>query len=198
MIVLGARVPADRRAHPTGRHRSRTRRSGSTSRRSSTSFAIVADAALFFIGGAARSSWCPTGIQNIAESSVEFVRDQVIMQTMGPDGLGYLPFLATLFFFIFFSNISEVIPVDPVPARTRASASRSFLALMVWVIYIVVGFKHQGPLHYLKNSTWSRPACRRRSCSSSRRSSSSRSSSCGRSRWPSDSSPTCSPATSSW
>jgi len=42
----------------------------------------------------------PTGAQNVAESTVEFVEDQIIMQTIGPDGLGYTPFLLTLFTFI--------------------------------------------------------------------------------------------------
>ncbi|MGH9224972.1 MAG: F0F1 ATP synthase subunit A, partial [Acidimicrobiales bacterium] len=39
----------------------------------------------------------PTGVQNVAESTVEFVEDQIVMQTIGPDGRGYMPFLLTLF-----------------------------------------------------------------------------------------------------
>ncbi|HEX2185559.1 MAG TPA: ATP synthase F0 subunit A, partial [Chloroflexota bacterium] len=35
----------------------------------------------------------PTGAQNIAERTVEFVRDGIIMQTMGPQGMYWLPFL---------------------------------------------------------------------------------------------------------
>ena len=54
------------------------------------------------------------------------------MQTMGPDGLGYLPFLATLFFFIFFSNITEVIPGVQFPANARFGIP-VVLALLVWV-----------------------------------------------------------------
>ena len=60
----------------------------------------------------------PAGIfQNAAESGVAFVRNQVIMQTIGPEGLGYLPYLTALFFFIFFSNITEIIPGRAVPGQ---------------------------------------------------------------------------------
>jgi F-type H+-transporting ATPase subunit a len=93
----------------------------------------------------------PRGIQNIAESSVDFVRNQIIMQTMGPDGLGYLPLLTTMFFFIFFSNITEIIPFVQFPANARFAMPIA-LALMVWVIFNVVGIAKQGPIHYLKNS----------------------------------------------
>ena len=93
----------------------------------------------------------PSGIQNIAEVGIDFVRNQVIMQTMGPDGLGYLPYLTALFFFIFFSNITEIIPGVQFPANARF-AMPLVLALVTWVIFNVVGIVKQGPLHYLKNS----------------------------------------------
>src|SRR4051794_16866311 len=59
---------------------------------------------LFIIGGS-RKRLVPSGIQNLAEVSIEFVREQIIMQTIGSDGMAYLPYLTALFFFIFFSNI---------------------------------------------------------------------------------------------
>ena len=55
------------------------------------SFAFV----LFLVAGS-KKQLVPRGIQNIAESSVDFVRNSIIMQTIGPDGLGYLPLLATM------------------------------------------------------------------------------------------------------
>ena len=51
----------------------------------------------------------PSGIQNLAEASVDFIRDGVIMQTIGPDGMRYLPFLTALFFYLaayVFMNLS--------------------------------------------------------------------------------------------
>jgi F-type H+-transporting ATPase subunit a len=70
---------------------------------------------------------------------------------MGTDGLKYLPYLTALFFFIFFSNITEIIPGVQFPANARFGIPM-VLALATWLIYNVVGVVKQGPLHYLKNS----------------------------------------------
>jgi F-type H+-transporting ATPase subunit a len=115
-------------------------------------FATIATLTLFIVGGS-KKQMVPRGIQNIAESGVEFVRNQVIMQTIGPDGMGFLPLLTTMFFFIFFSNITEIIPGVQFPANARFGIPL-LLALMVWVIYNVVGVKKQGPWHYFKSSVW--------------------------------------------
>ena len=115
-------------------------------------FAALATILLFVLGTRRKDALVPSGIlQNSAESGVGFVRNQVIMQTMGTDGLGYLPYLTALFFFIFFSNITEIIPGVQFPANARFGMPLA-LALVTWVIYNVVGVAKQGPLHYLKNS----------------------------------------------
>jgi F-type H+-transporting ATPase subunit a len=114
-------------------------------------FATVATLTLFLVGGS-KKQMVPRGVQNIAESSVDFVRNQIIMQTIGPDGMGFLPLLTTMFFFIFFSNITEVIPGVQFPANARFGIPL-VLALMVWAIYWVVGIIKQGPLGYLKSAT---------------------------------------------
>jgi F-type H+-transporting ATPase subunit a len=94
----------------------------------------------------------PAGVQNVAESSVEFVEDQVVLQTIGPDGLSYTPFLLTLFTFIFTCNVWELIPVAQMPVNARI-ALPMFMAILVWFIYIIVGIKNQGFLGYFKNAT---------------------------------------------
>ncbi len=115
-------------------------------------FAVVATLLVFFLGTRNKDRLVPAGIfQNAAESGVGFVRTQVIMQTMGTDGLGYLPYLTALFFFLFFSNITEIIPGVQFPANARFGVPL-VLALATWVIYNVVGVVKQGPFHYLKNS----------------------------------------------
>ena len=116
-------------------------------------FATLATILLFVLGTRRKDALVPAGIvQNTAESGVAFVRNQVIMQTIGADGLGFLPYLTALFFFIFFSNITEIIPGVQFPANARFGVPL-VLALLTWVIYNVVGVVKQGPLHYLKNST---------------------------------------------
>ena len=117
-------------------------------------FATFATILLFWLGTRKKSRLVPVGIlQNATESGVGFVRNQVIMQTMGPDGLGYLPYLTALFFFIFFSNITEIIPAVQFPANARFGVPLA-LALFTWVIFNVVGVVKQGPWHYFKNSVW--------------------------------------------
>jgi F-type H+-transporting ATPase subunit a len=106
---------------------------------------------LFFYAGTRKRALVPTGVQTIAESSVDFVRNQIIMQTIGADGMVYLPLLTTMFFFIFFSNIFEIVPFIQMPANARMAMPMA-LALMVWVVFNVVGIVKQGPFHYLKNS----------------------------------------------
>ena len=113
-------------------------------------FALVATALLFLLG-ARKRALVPSGAQNIAESSVDFIRNGIIMQTMGPEGLSWLPFLTTMFFFIFFTNITGIIPIVQMPGNARM-AMPLFLALLVWVLFNAVGVIKQGPLRYLKNS----------------------------------------------
>ena len=107
--------------------------------------------ALFFIGGR-KKALVPTGMQNVAEAAVDFISDQIILQTIGEDGMKFLPYLTTLFFFIFFCNIFEIIPVFQFPATSRM-AIPLFLALITWVMYLAVGMIRSGPLHYFKVAT---------------------------------------------
>jgi len=70
---------------------------------------------------------------------------------MGESGKKFVPFLTTLFFFIFFSNIFEVIPGIQFPGNSRMAVP-ALLAVMVWFIYNYLGIKHQGFFGYLKSS----------------------------------------------
>ncbi len=116
-------------------------------------FATLATIVVFALGTRRKDALVPAGLmQNVAESGVGFVRSQVIMQTMGSDGLGYLPYLTAMFFFIFFSNITEIIPGVQFPANARFAMPAVF-GVTTWLIFNIVGIVKQGPLHYLKNST---------------------------------------------
>jgi F-type H+-transporting ATPase subunit a len=114
-------------------------------------FATLATIVVFALG-TSKKKLVPAGLfQNTAESGVGFVRSQIIMSTMGTDGLNYLPYLTALFFFIFFSNITEIIPAVQFPANARFAMPMT-LALATWVIFNVVGVRKQGVGHYFKNS----------------------------------------------
>jgi F-type H+-transporting ATPase subunit a len=94
----------------------------------------------------------PTGMRNLAETGVEFIEDQIVMQTMGKDGLRWTPFLLTLFVFIYLCNLPGIVPFLQFPATARM-ALPLFLALIVWVTYLVVGFKHNG-IKYITGMLW--------------------------------------------
>jgi F-type H+-transporting ATPase subunit a len=106
--------------------------------------------AVFFILAGRRQQLVPTGVQNVGESVVDFVREGIIMQTMGKDGLGYTPFLITIFSFVFVCNVWEIIPGAQMPVNARI-ALPVLMALIVWVIFNAVGIKNQGPIKYFKN-----------------------------------------------
>jgi F0F1-type ATP synthase, subunit a len=106
---------------------------------------------MIFIIGGSRKQLVPHGIQNIAEVGIEFVRDQIVMQTIGNDGMVFLPYLTALFFFIFFSNIFEIIPYFQFPANARF-AMPLVLALITYLMFNIVGIAKQGPLKYVKSS----------------------------------------------
>ncbi len=74
------------------------------------------------------------------------------MQTLGKSGLRWTPFLLSLFIFIFLCNIPGIIPIIAMPATARIAIPLS-LALLVWVIYIGIGIKHQG-LGYFGHLLW--------------------------------------------
>ena len=104
--------------------------------------------AFFFYAGR-KAELVPRGVQNIAESTVEFIRDSVIMQTMGPEGMYWMPFLMTVFCFLFVANMFEVVPVIQFPAPARM-APPFVLAMIVFVSFIAVGIKRQGFRGYMK------------------------------------------------
>ncbi len=92
----------------------------------------------------------PKGVRNLVETIVEFI-EGIVMQTIGRDGLGWTPFLLSLFLFIYLCNVPGIIPAFLYMPATARMAIPLFLAIVVWVIYNGVGIKHQGFFGYFKN-----------------------------------------------
>ena len=112
--------------------------------------AALIDTFIFLLAGNKDPMKAPKGVRNLAETIVEFIENGIVMQTMGRDGLGWTPFLMSIFMFIYLCNVPGIIPFLQMPATARI-AIPMFLSLLVWVVFIGTGFKHQG-LGYLKNS----------------------------------------------
>jgi F-type H+-transporting ATPase subunit a len=116
--------------------------------------AVVIGSVIYIIAARRDPLVAPKGVRNLAEVGVEFIEDQIVMQTIGRDGLGWTPFLLTLFIFVYLCNLPGVIPILQFPATARM-AIPFFLAMVVWLIYNTVGFKHNG-LKYLTGMLWPR------------------------------------------
>jgi F-type H+-transporting ATPase subunit a len=104
---------------------------------------------LFWLAGR-KAQLVPRGIQNVMESSIDFVERQIVLPAIGPDGMRYLPMLMSMFFFIWIGNLFEVIPTSHMPANARM-ANPLLLALTAWVMFIGVGVKHHG-MGYFKEA----------------------------------------------
>jgi F-type H+-transporting ATPase subunit a len=109
---------------------------------------------LLFVAAFARAEVVPKRrffgkLQLSMEAGIEFVRNQILLQMIGPEGMGWLPYLCTLFFFIFIGNILEVVPFVGFPLNSRL-AFPLVMALTTWVIYNAVGVKRHGFFGYLK------------------------------------------------
>ncbi len=98
---------------------------------------------LIFILGSRKKALQPGGVQNVVEMTYEFIDNGITKDVVGHDAGRYTPFLGTLFLFILFLNIWEVIPGIQFPPTARMGIP-GFLALMVYVLYLVVGFKNHG------------------------------------------------------
>jgi F-type H+-transporting ATPase subunit a len=107
---------------------------------------------IFLLAGNRDGTKAPRGVRNLAEIIVEFIEDQIIMPTMGREGLRWTPFMISLFVFIYLCNAPGVIPIIYMPATARIAIPLC-LALLVWVIFIGVGLKHQG-LGYFGHLIW--------------------------------------------
>ncbi len=114
--------------------------------------ATVISITLFLLAARRDPLVAPTGARNLAEITIDFIEESVVMQTLGKSGLKWTPFLLSLFMFIFLCNIPGVIPIIQMPATARIAIPLA-LSLLVWVIYIGTGLKHQG-LGYFGHLLW--------------------------------------------
>jgi len=85
----------------------------------------------------------PQGIQNVAELGYLFIRDDIARNIIGKKGDKYVPLLFSLFFFIWFFNLSSVIPFAQFPVTSRFGYP-AVLAAIVYVTWVGVGIRTHG------------------------------------------------------
>ena len=101
---------------------------------------------IFFAIAAKKVALVPRGISNVAEALVEFIRDMCV-DTIGPEGKKYFPFIGTLFFFILFNNLWGLIP-GMKPGTGTISVTFAW-AMIVFVHFWIEGIRKNGILGYL-------------------------------------------------
>ncbi len=112
--------------------------------------AFALSVAVFLIASSKyKSRAVPKGVQTIVESTVGFIEKQVILPTIGPDGMGYLPLLVSMFLFIFICNLFEVVPTAHMPANARM-ANPLLMALIAYVVFIAAGIRHNGLKYFVQ------------------------------------------------
>jgi F-type H+-transporting ATPase subunit a len=91
-----------------------------------------------------REGQAPKGLQSLVEMLVVFVRDSIVRPMIGEEHYQkYLPYMLTLFFFIFFSNCMGLIPFFPAGANVTGNiAVTGILALITFFITNISGNKH--------------------------------------------------------
>lgn len=112
--------------------------------------ALIVVLLLFF--GLRKKAAQPGKFQLSIESIMGFVRDEVAVGIIGPEGHRFFPYLLALFLFILIGNVFEVMPFINFPITSRM-AIPLFLALVTYVIFIAVGFRRQG-FRYLGDIIW--------------------------------------------
>jgi F-type H+-transporting ATPase subunit a len=82
----------------------------------------------------------PTGMQNLLEPVITFVRDEVAKPNLGAKWENYLPYLLTLFFFILINNIIGLIPGT---ANVTGNIAFTFvLGIISFIVILASSKKH--------------------------------------------------------
>ena len=86
----------------------------------------------------------PKGIQNLMETLILFVRDEIVKPSIGEKHyVRFMPFLLTVFFFIFLNNLLGLIPIFPAGANITGNLAVTMsLALVTLIVILLNGNKH--------------------------------------------------------
>lgn len=123
-----------------------------------TSWFVIAVLAIVSIAASSNIKRIPSGIQNLMEYALEFIRDLAKNQIGEKEYRPWVPFIGTLFLFIFVSNWSGALipfklihlPEGELGAPTADINTTVALALLTSLAYFYAGFSKKG-LGYFGN-----------------------------------------------
>jgi F-type H+-transporting ATPase subunit a len=90
----------------------------------------------------------PSGLQNVMEAMVDFIRNQIALEVIGHEGIRFVPYLTTLFAFVFLGNVGGIIPPVFFPLNGRM-ALPAVMAVCSLLLFISVGVSQQGYRYFL-------------------------------------------------
>jgi F-type H+-transporting ATPase subunit a len=88
----------------------------------------------------------PGGLQNVVELVVETL-ENFIVGVIGPRGRKFVPFLGTLFLYIYFMNISGLVPLMKSPSASINTTVALALCVFLYVQY--TGIRENGIIGYV-------------------------------------------------
>jgi len=112
-------------------------------------FATVLIGAFFFLT-ARRAALVPGKAQFAGEMVYSFVRNSLGRDVIGHEFMRFVPYLVTLFTFIFVNNVFGIVPLIQFPSFSRISFTIP-LALFTYGVYHYIGIRKHGALKYFKD-----------------------------------------------
>jgi F-type H+-transporting ATPase subunit a len=93
----------------------------------------------------------PGKFQSAMEVILSLIREKMVLDTMGHEGLPFFPFIASLFFFVFFCNIVGIFPLGHYGYTATSNINvTATLAVLVFGVVVITGIRRKGIGGYIK------------------------------------------------
>ncbi len=78
----------------------------------------------------------PTGMQSLLEPIILFVRDDIVIEQIGKEKADrFMPFILTVFFFIWINNLIGMIPIFP--GGSNLSGNIAFTSILAFLTFLL-------------------------------------------------------------
>jgi F-type H+-transporting ATPase subunit a len=113
---------------------------------------VSALVAVFFALAMRGAKLVPTGVQNVAESMLDFVRVNISEEILGKEnGRKFFTIIASIFFATIFLNLTSVIPFLNISSNARIGMPL-VMAAVAYITYLWVGIAKYGFFGFIKSS----------------------------------------------
>ncbi|MFC0313470.1 F0F1 ATP synthase subunit A [Gordonia phosphorivorans] len=108
--------------------------------------------AAFFALALRSAKLIPRGVQNVAESMIDFVRINIAEEILGKEnGRRFLAIIASIFFATIFLNLSSIVPFLNISSNARIGMPL-VMAGVAYITYLWVGIAKYGFFGFIKSS----------------------------------------------